>query len=114
LAEPLEGQTKERIPSLALFLWLLNIILGRLLMRNKKFVDDQRPDIRPKEEQEYIMPTLIPNNFLSHSSGSPEISQSNDIETMIAGLDEKWRNLKSSSEAKIIPGLSRLRRLRIF
>jgi hypothetical protein len=77
-------------------------------MRNKKFVDDQRPDIRPKEEQEYIMPTLIPNNFLSHSSGSPEISQSNDIETMIAGLDEKWRNLKKLLRGQDNPRLEQI------
>jgi hypothetical protein len=63
-------------------------------VRNNKFVDNQRPDIRSREEQEYIMSTRIPEKFSAQASEAPEMSQGDDLEAMIARLDEKWRELK--------------------
>ena len=69
-------------------------------MRNKKITNDQGPDIRSKEEQEYIMSTLIPGKFSANSSITPEMSQGDDLEAMIARLDEKWRGLKKLLRAQ--------------
>jgi hypothetical protein len=63
-------------------------------MRNKKIVDNQRLDIRSREQKEYIMSTLIPGKFSVPSSGVPEMMEGDDLEAMIARLDVKWRELK--------------------
>jgi hypothetical protein len=83
-------------------------------MRNKKFDDGQRPNIRSKEGQEYIMSTLIPGKFSTHSSGAPEMSQGDDLEAMVARLDEKWRELKKLLRAQENPHLEEMPETQIF
>jgi hypothetical protein len=83
-------------------------------VRNNKFVDNQRPDIRSREEQEYILSIRIPGKFSAHSSGAPEMSQGDDLEAMIARLDEKWRELKKLLRAQENPHLEEMPETQIF